>query len=106
MDTTSQTRGGSAEAQPWDAVVIGGGAAGLSAGIVLTRAQFATLVVDGGQPRNGPADHMHGYLTRDGMAPSEFVATGRDELSLSLIHICGSLTTGPCAPGRCWSRPG
>ncbi|WP_243740617.1 NAD(P)/FAD-dependent oxidoreductase [Streptomyces sp. 8K308] len=65
----------------WDAVVIGGGAAGLSAGVVLARARFATLVVDGGAPRNGPADHMHGYLTRDGMAPREFVATGQEEFT-------------------------
>ncbi|MFG6198037.1 NAD(P)/FAD-dependent oxidoreductase [Nonomuraea sp. JJY05] len=65
----------------WDTIVVGGGAAGLSAGVVLARARFATLVVDGGEPRNGPADHMHGYLTQDGMAPREFVATGlTDEL--------------------------
>ncbi|NIH80415.1 NAD(P)/FAD-dependent oxidoreductase [Amycolatopsis viridis] len=65
----------------WDSIVVGGGAAGLSAGVVLARAQFATLVVDGGEPRNGPAEHVHAYLTRDGMAPSEFTATGRDELA-------------------------
>jgi thioredoxin reductase (NADPH) len=67
--------------KPWDTIIIGGGAAGLSAGIVLARAQFAALIVDGGKPRNGPADHMHGYLTRDGMAPREFLATGRDEFT-------------------------
>ncbi|WP_431980382.1 NAD(P)/FAD-dependent oxidoreductase [Streptomyces qinglanensis] len=63
----------------WDAVVIGGGAAGLAAGTVLARARFATLLVDGGAPRNGPAEHMHGYPTRDGMAPGEFVAAGQSE---------------------------
>ncbi|NUW40856.1 NAD(P)/FAD-dependent oxidoreductase [Nonomuraea rhodomycinica] len=63
----------------WDAIIVGGGAAGLTAGVVLARARFTTLVVDGGEPRNGPAGHMHGYLTRDGMAPKEFVATGQDE---------------------------
>jgi thioredoxin reductase (NADPH) len=67
--------------KPWDTIIIGGGAAGLSAGIVLARAQFATLIVDGGKPRNGLADHMHGYLTRDGMAPRDFLATGRDEFT-------------------------
>ncbi|RKT83615.1 thioredoxin reductase (NADPH) [Saccharopolyspora antimicrobica] len=69
------------DAVKWDAVIVGGGAAGLSAGVVLARAQYATLVVDGGAPRNGPAEHMHGYLTRDGMAPREFLATGRSELA-------------------------
>ncbi|GAA3186090.1 NAD(P)/FAD-dependent oxidoreductase [Nonomuraea roseoviolacea] len=64
-----------------DAIIVGGGAAGLTAGVVLARAQFTTLVVDGGEPRNGPAEHMHGYLTRDGMAPKEFVATGQDEFA-------------------------
>ncbi|WP_228002963.1 NAD(P)/FAD-dependent oxidoreductase [Nocardia australiensis] len=65
----------------WDTVIVGGGATGLSAGVVLARAQFATLVVDGGAPRNGRADHMHGYLTRDGMRPSEFVLSGQAELT-------------------------
>lgn len=81
MDATTDAMSGSGSEVLWDAIIIGGGAAGLSAGVVLARARFATLVVDGGEPRNGPADHMHGYLTRDGMAPREFVATGRDELT-------------------------
>ncbi|WP_063039036.1 NAD(P)/FAD-dependent oxidoreductase [Nocardia grenadensis] len=81
MNTTRQSTTGSQAATLWDSIIIGGGAAGLSAGVVLTRAQFATLVVDGGEPRNGPAEHMHGYLTQDGMAPKEFVARGRSELS-------------------------
>ncbi|MDF4249142.1 NAD(P)/FAD-dependent oxidoreductase [Streptomyces sp. WMMB303] len=68
-----------AAGRTWDAVVIGGGAAGVAAGTVLARARFATLVVDGGAPRNGPADHMHGYPTWDGMAPREFVAIGQSE---------------------------
>ncbi|WP_340560399.1 NAD(P)/FAD-dependent oxidoreductase [Streptomyces sp. GSL17-111] len=80
MDATRRSTTGSQAATLWDGVIIGGGAAGLSAGVVLARARFATLVVDGGEPRNGPADHMHGYLTRDGMAPKEFVAGGRSEL--------------------------
>ncbi|NIH84762.1 NAD(P)/FAD-dependent oxidoreductase [Amycolatopsis granulosa] len=65
----------------WDSVIVGGGAAGLSAGVALARARFATLVVDSGDPRNGPAAHMHGYLTRDGMAPKEFLATGQEEFA-------------------------
>lgn len=62
-------------------VVIGGGAAGLSAALVLGRARQRTLVVDAGEPRNAPAAHMQGYLTRDGMPPSEFLALGREELA-------------------------
>ncbi len=81
MNATTDATSGSVSEVLWDTVIIGGGAAGLSAGVVLARARFATLVVDGGAPRNGPADHMHGYLTRDGMAPREFVATGQDEFT-------------------------
>ncbi|MFE3665581.1 NAD(P)/FAD-dependent oxidoreductase [Streptomyces sp. NPDC059164] len=81
MDTTTQPGSGSAPEGLWDAVVIGGGAAGLTAAVVLARARFATVVVDRGEPRNRLADHMHGYLTRDGMAPGEFVTQGRKELA-------------------------
>jgi thioredoxin reductase len=62
-----------------DVVVIGGGAAGLSAALTLGRAGRRVVVVDGGQPRNAPASHMHGYLTRDGMSPADLVAVGRAE---------------------------
>ncbi|MER5836347.1 NAD(P)/FAD-dependent oxidoreductase [Streptomyces sp. NPDC002130] len=62
-------------------VVIGGGAAGLSAALVLGRARHRTLVVDAGEPRNAPAAHMQGYLTRDGMPPAEFLAIGREEVA-------------------------
>ncbi|MFD5480211.1 NAD(P)/FAD-dependent oxidoreductase [Streptomyces hawaiiensis] len=62
-------------------VVIGGGAAGLSAGLVLGRARHRTLVVDAGEPRNAPAAHMQGYLSRDGMPPAEFLAIGREEIA-------------------------
>ncbi|MEU3935790.1 NAD(P)/FAD-dependent oxidoreductase [Streptomyces sp. NPDC029044] len=62
-------------------VVIGGGAAGLSAALVLGRARHRTLVIDAGEPRNAPAAHMQGYLSRDGMPPAEFLAAGREEVA-------------------------
>ncbi|MGZ4379582.1 MAG: NAD(P)/FAD-dependent oxidoreductase, partial [Gaiellaceae bacterium] len=62
-------------------VVVGGGAAGLSAALVLGRARRRVAVVDGGEPRNAPATHMHGYLSRDGMPPADLGAVGRDEAS-------------------------
>jgi thioredoxin reductase len=64
----------------YDVVVIGGGAAGLSAAMVLSRAQRRVLVVDAGEPRNAPATRMHGFLSRDGMPPSELLAAGRQEV--------------------------
>jgi thioredoxin reductase len=64
----------------FDVVVVGGGAAGLSAALVLSRARRTVLVVDAGAPRNAPAAHMHGFLSRDGMPPHELLAIGRDEV--------------------------
>ncbi|MFE0721702.1 NAD(P)/FAD-dependent oxidoreductase [Streptomyces rochei] len=68
-------------ADRYDVVVVGGGAAGLSAALVLGRSRLRTLVVDAGEPRNAPSDHMQGFLTRDGMAPAEFLALGREEIA-------------------------
>lgn len=65
----------------YEVVVVGGGAAGLSAALVLGRARRRTLVVDAGEPRNAPAAHMQGYLSRDGMSPAEFLAVGREEIA-------------------------
>ncbi|MEU7410731.1 NAD(P)/FAD-dependent oxidoreductase [Streptomyces sp. NPDC042638] len=65
----------------YEAVVVGGGAAGLSAALVLGRARRRTLVVDAGEPRNARSAHMQGYLSRDGMSPAEFLAAGREEIA-------------------------
>lgn len=65
----------------FDVIVIGAGAAGLSAALVLTRARRRVLVVDSGAPRNAPARHMHGFLSRDGLPPSELSAIGRAEIA-------------------------
>jgi thioredoxin reductase len=64
----------------YDVVVVGGGAAGLSAALVLSRARRRVLVVDAGAPRNAPAASMHGYLSRDGFPPGDLLATGRAEV--------------------------
>ncbi len=65
----------------FDVIVIGGGPAGLSAALVLCRARRSVLVIDRGAPRNAPAAHMHGFLSRDGMPPAQLLAIGRDEVS-------------------------
>ncbi len=62
-------------------VVVGGGAAGLSAALVLGRARRRVAVIDAGAPRNAPAAHMHGFLSRDGMPPADLLAEGRDEVA-------------------------
>ena len=65
----------------YDVVVIGGGAAGLSAALVLARARRQVLVVDAGTPRNAPAAHMHGFLSRDGLPPGDLLKIGREEVA-------------------------
>ncbi|GIG63876.1 NAD(P)/FAD-dependent oxidoreductase [Phytomonospora endophytica] len=65
----------------YDVVVIGGGAAGLNAALVLARARRRVVVVDAGEPRNAPAAHMHGFLSRDGMPPKELLEAGRAEVA-------------------------
>jgi thioredoxin reductase len=63
----------------YDAVIVGGGAAGLSAAVTLGRALRSVLVVDAGEPRNAPAAGVHGFLSRDGINPRELLALGRAE---------------------------
>jgi len=65
----------------YDVVVVGGGAAGLSTALVLGRARRRVAVIDAGAPRNAPAAHMHGFLSRDGMPPADLLAVGRDEVA-------------------------
>ena len=65
----------------YDVAVIGGGAAGLTAAMVLARARRSVVVIDAGEPRNAPATHMHGFLSRDGMPPAELLAAGRHEVT-------------------------
>jgi thioredoxin reductase len=66
---------------PWDCIVVGGGAAGLSAALVLGRARQRTLVVDAGNQSNRSAEGIGGLLGHDGRQPGAFYAAGRDELA-------------------------
>jgi thioredoxin reductase len=64
----------------YDVVVVGGGPAGLNGALVLARARRSVLVIDAGDPRNAPAEGVHGFLTRDGTPPAELTAVGRQEV--------------------------
>jgi thioredoxin reductase len=64
----------------YDVVVAGGGAAGLSAGLMLARARRSVLVVDGGSPRNAPATAVHGLFAREGTPPAELLERGREDV--------------------------
>ena len=65
----------------YDVVVVGGGPAGLSAAVALTRSRRTVLVVDSGDPRNAPAAQVHNYLGREGTPPGDLLAAGRAELA-------------------------
>lgn len=71
----------------WDCIVVGGGAAGLSAGLVLGRARRNTLLIDAGQQSNLPAHGIGGLLGHDGRAPAELYALGRKELESYGVQI-------------------
>ena len=86
----------------YDVVVIGGGAAGLSAGLVLARARRLVAVVDAGAPRNAPAAHMQGFLSRDGLPPQDLLALGRDEVT----SYGGTLINGSVAAATRCADPG
>jgi thioredoxin reductase len=75
------------ETQPYDVAIVGGGAAGLSAALVLGRARRRVVVIDAGSPRNAPAAHMQGYLSRDGMPPADLLAVGRAEVAVYGVEI-------------------
>jgi thioredoxin reductase len=70
-----------------DVAIIGGGAAGLSAALVLGRARRRVVVVDAGTPRNAPAAHMQGFLSRDGMSPADLLSAGRREVRRYGVEI-------------------
>ncbi|MDV8001112.1 FAD-dependent oxidoreductase [Rhodococcus sp. IEGM 1408] len=87
MDTKQETQ------EHWDVIVVGGGAAGLSAALMLGRARRRVLVVDAGEPRNRFAAHMHGVLGHEGVDPIELLRRGREEVRQYGVTVrTGSVT--------------
>lgn len=65
----------------WDVIVIGGGPAGLSAAMVLSRSRRTVLILDEARQRNLRSHGLHNFLTRDGILPPDFLALAHEELS-------------------------
>jgi thioredoxin reductase len=64
----------------FDVIIVGGGPAGLSAALILGRCRRRVLMCDAGKPRNAASHGLHLFLTRDGIAPAEFLRIAREQL--------------------------
>ncbi|UXY23225.1 NAD(P)/FAD-dependent oxidoreductase [Streptomyces cynarae] len=87
-----------------DAVVIGGGAAGLSGALMLARCRRSVVVIDSGTPRNAPAQGVHGLLGLDGTPPAELLERGREEVrryggTVRTGEVIGAAAADPSADG-------
>jgi len=65
----------------FDTVIIGGGAAGLSAALVLGRCVRRVLVFDDGRYRNTSSKSLHCFMGSDGVAPSALLKRARSQLA-------------------------
>jgi thioredoxin reductase len=63
-----------------DAIILGGGPAGLQAALTLGRMRYSVVLLDSGTYRNGTTPHAHNLITNDGRSPAELRAIARDEL--------------------------
>jgi thioredoxin reductase len=66
----------------YDVMIVGGGAAGLSAALVLGRCRRSVIVCDDGHPRNHASHGVHCLLGNEGIHPSELIANARRELKV------------------------
>ncbi|MDR7271501.1 thioredoxin reductase [Pelomonas saccharophila] len=81
----------------FDALIVGGSFAGLSAALQLARARRRIAVVDAGQRRNRFVDASHGFLGQDGRAPGDIVADAKAQL---LAYPCASWHDGLAIAAR------
>ena len=70
-----------ARVEEFDAVVVGGGPAGLSAALVLGRARRRVLVLDTGRPANAASNGIGGLLAQTGVVPADLRRAGREQLA-------------------------
>jgi thioredoxin reductase len=88
------------DSDAYDAVVVGGSFAGLSAAMQLARARRRVLVVDAGSPRNRFAHASHGFLGQDGRAPAAILDTARAQLlAYPTVQLREDVVTHAAAAG-------
>lgn len=83
----------------YDAIIVGGGPAGLSAALVLGRSRRRVLVCDSGHYRNAASSGVHGFLTRDGTPPAEMLRLGREQLEPYGVEVRDVEVKGACTGG-------
>ncbi|MEM1203738.1 MAG: NAD(P)/FAD-dependent oxidoreductase [Acidobacteriota bacterium] len=66
---------------PYDALIVGGGPAGLSAALYLGRARKRVAVLDRGHPRHAVSQGVHNFLTRDGLPPAELRTVAWEQMA-------------------------
>ncbi|MBA2597580.1 MAG: NAD(P)/FAD-dependent oxidoreductase [Chloroflexia bacterium] len=78
----------------YDAIIVGGSYAGLSAAMPLGRARKRVLIIDAEQRRNRFATAAHGFLGQDGRPPGDIVRDARAEVVAhpTVSFIDGSAT--------------
>jgi thioredoxin reductase len=70
-----------------DVIIIGGGPAGLNAGVVLGRCRRKVILFDTFQQRNRWSHGMHNYLTRDDILPTDFIKLAHKELEKYAVQL-------------------
>ena len=63
----------------YDVAIVGGGPAGLSASLWLSRYLHSVVLIDSGDPRNWETRGVNGFLGHPGIRPAELRGMGRDE---------------------------
>lgn len=78
----------------YDCAIVGAGAAGLNAALVLGRARKSVILLDDNRPRNAVTQKSHGFITRDGVSPSEFRRLALEEVLRypSVQHLVNEVT--------------
>lgn len=85
----------------YDAIVVGGSYAGMSAALQLARARRSVLVVDAGSRRNRFASHSHGFLTQDGVDPARIAGQARAQIErYETVTWCEGTATDAQATSR------
>ena len=65
----------------YNAIIICGSFAGLSAAMYIARARRSVCIVDTGSPRNRFAAQSHGFFAQDGSEPGTMLATARSQVA-------------------------